>query len=275
MMAKFQTSDGLSLHYTDEGTGTPILCLSGLTRTTGDFDYVTPHLSGTRLIKLDYRGRGQSDWDENWRNYNLMVEARDALELLDHLGLAKVAILGTSRGGLLAMGLAFSAKDRLSGVALNDIGPVLEPKGLEFIMGYLGKRPPHRTCLEMAHAMEKTMPGFHEVPFSRWLEEATKHYREKPDGLDFTYDPKLRDAVLEQGAQDTPDLWPLFDALKGLPLACIRGENSDLFSAETFDDMRARRPDMIAVSVAGRGHIPFLDEPEAIAALQTWIEDLK
>ena len=274
-MARFETSDGLSLYYTDEGTGAPILCLSGLTRTTADFDYVTPHLSGVRLIKLDYRGRGQSDWDENWSNYNLMVEARDVVELLDHLGLDKVAILGTSRGGLLAMGLAFGAKERLSGVALNDIGPVIEETGLTFIMGYLGLRPPHHTHVEMARAMEKSMHSFRDVPFSRWLEEATKHFTEKADGLDITYDPKLRDAVVEQGAQAAPDLWPFFDAMEGLPLACIRGENSDLFSVETYEEMRRRRPDMIGASAVGRGHIPFLDEPESIAALQTWIEDLK
>lgn len=273
-MARFKTSDGLDLHYTDEGSGKPVLCLPGLTRTTADFDYVTPHLTGARLIKLDYRGRGQSDWDPNWSNYNLMVESRDVLELLDHLGLAQVAVLGTSRGGLLAMGLAFGAKERLTGVALNDIGPVLDPKGLTFIMGYLGMRPPLQTHEEMACAMENSMLSFKNVPFARWMEEAQKHFVVKDDGLDITYDPKLRDAVVEQGAQATPDMWPLFDALEGLPLACIRGENSDLFSTETLNEMRARRPDMIAATARGRGHIPFLDEPEAVAALNAWIEAL-
>ena len=142
-------------------------------------------------------------------------------------------------------------------------------------MGYLGLRPPLRTHVEMARAMEKSMHSFRDVPFSRWLEEATKHFTEKADGLDITYDPKLRDAVVEQGAQAAPDLWPFFDAMEGLPLACIRGENSDLFSVETYEEMRRRRPDMIGASAVGRGHIPFLDEPESIAALQTWIEDLK
>ncbi len=274
-MPKFKTSDGLSLHYTDDGNGTAILCLPGLTRTTADFDYVTPHLSGTRLIKMDYRGRGKSDWDANWNNYNLMVESRDAIELLDHLQLDRVAILGTSRGGLLAMGLAVGAKERLSGVALNDIGPVIDPKGLSFIMGYLGKRPPYTDHVAAARAMDQHLPGFSGVPFSRWMEEATKHYVKKDEGLDITYDPKLRDAVEEQGAQAAPDLWPFFDALAGLPIACIRGENSDLLTKETLAEMQARRPDMIAATTAGRGHVPFLDEPEAVAALQIWVEKLR
>ena len=131
-MARFTTSDGLSLHYTDEGEGLPILCLAGLTRTAADFDFVTPHLAGNRLIKMDYRGRGQSDFDPNWENYALPVECRDVLELLDHLGLDKVAILGSSRGGLNAMGRAMGAKDRLRGVALNDVGPVIDPGGIAF-----------------------------------------------------------------------------------------------------------------------------------------------
>ena len=273
-MAYFETSDGLKLFYTDEGAGVPVLCLAGLTRTTADFDYVTPHLSNVRLIKLDYRGRGKSQWDAQWQNYNLMVEARDALELLDHMGIDKAAILGTSRGGLIAMGLGMTAKERLLGVALNDIGPEISPVGLAFIMGYLGRRPAASDHIEAARALQSAMHGFRDVPFTRWVEEVKKHFVETADGLDITYDPRLRDAVEAQGAQAAPDLWPLFDALDGLPLAVLRGENSDLFTAETLQKMQARRPDMLAATVMGRGHIPFLDEPEAVATLQTWTGQL-
>ncbi len=274
-MSTFRTSDSLSLHYTDDGEGLPILCLPGLTRTTLDFDYVTPHLDDVRLIKMDYRGRGKSDWDQNWQNYALPIECRDVIELLDHLGLDKVAILGTSRGGLNAMGLALAAKERLLGVALNDIGPVIEPAGLAFISSYLGRAPAAKSLVDAARAMERTYTGFHDVPFSRWMEEAEKHFEETEGGLQITYDPRLRDAVETAGAQAAPDLWPYFDALEGLPLACIRGETSDLLSMATFSEMQRRRPDMIAVTVHGRGHIPFLDEPEAVAALHTWIDALR
>ena len=121
-MPKFTTSDNLNLYYTDEGNGLPILCLAGLSRNGSDFDYVAPHLTDHRLIRLDYRGRGQSDWDANWNNYILPIECRDVIELLDHLKLDAAAIIGTSRGGLNAMGIAAMAPDRLLGVALNDIG---------------------------------------------------------------------------------------------------------------------------------------------------------
>ena len=274
-MPHFRTSDGLMLHFTDEGAGLPVLCLAGLTRTTEDFSYVSPYLRGVRLIKLDYRGRGKSEWDGNWQNYCLPVECRDVLELLDHLGLEKVAILGTSRGGLNSMGLAMGAKDRLLGVALNDIGPVIDPAGLAFIMGYLGKNPGAKTHVDAARGMQRSMTGFRDVPFGRWMEEAVKHFRQTDGGLTITYDPNLRRAVEAQGAQAAPDLWPFFDALGELPLAALRGENSDLLSEATFAEMKRRRPDMIAATVVGRGHIPFLDEPEAVATLQTWLDKLQ
>ncbi len=270
-MPRFQTSDGLSLYYTDEGTGLPILCLAGLTRTTADFDYVTPYLTGVRLIKMDYRGRGASDFDTDWTHYTPPVECRDVLELLAHLGLDKVAILGTSRGGLNAMGLAAGAKDRLLGVALNDVGPVIDPKGLDFIMGYLGRNPAAKTHAEAAASMARAFPEFEGVPESRWLTEAVKHYTLTDKGLCITYDPHLRDAVAEASKQPAPDLWPFFDAMAGLPLACIRGANSNLLTAQTLAEMKRRRPDMITAVVPGRGHIPFLDEPEAVKALNDWI----
>ena len=141
-------------------------------------------------------------------------------------------------------------------------------------MGYLGRRPAARTYDEAANALKMSLTGFDGVPSSRWMEEAMKHFVETEDGLDITYDPRLRDAVQSQGAQAVPDLWPFFDATSGLPLACIRGENSNLLTAETLAKMQTRRPDMITATAIGRGHIPFLDEPEAVAALKTWIEAL-
>ncbi len=273
-MPTFTTSDGLSLHYTYEGAGLPVLCLAGLTRDGRDFDFVAPHLEGVRLIRLDYRGRGQSDWGDP-ATYQIPVEGRDAVELLNHLGIDKAAVLGTSRGGLIAMLLAATVKDRLLGVALNDIGPEIAPEGLEVIKDYLGKPPLLKTHAEMAAARARVLTGFPNVPPERWLQESQILFNETEDGLELTYDPRLREAVVEGGAQPVPDLWPLFDALSGLPLACIRGANSDLLSPATFAEMKKRRPDMVAVEVPDRGHIPFLDEPESLNALRRWLDMLR
>jgi pimeloyl-ACP methyl ester carboxylesterase len=273
-MATFTTSDGLSLYYDDRGEGLPLLCLSGLTRDSRDFEYVMPHLTGCRVIRLDYRGRGKSDFAEDALSYTIPREAQDVLELLAHLGLARVAVLGTSRGGLVAMALAMGAPDALIGVALNDIGPAIAPAGLEVIMGYLGRQPVWKTYDEAAAARPGVMAGFANVPERRWRAEVEKFYDQTDDGLRITYDPKLRDAVIAAGAQPVPDLWPMFDALESKPLALIRGANSDLLSPETLAEMQARRPDAHVAVVPDRGHVPFLDEPEALTALGAWLKDM-
>ena len=109
----------------------------------------------------------------------------------------------------------------------------------------------------------------------RWLAEVAAHYERTPEGLVIRYDPKLRDAVLAAGAQPAPDLWPLYDEFSDLPLALIRGENSDLLTRETADEMARRRPDLIRADVPGRGHGPFLDEPEALNVLHQWLEKMQ
>jgi len=267
----FAAADGARLAYKDEGAGLPVLCLPGLTRTMGDFDYMIPHLPPVRLIRMDYRGRGASAWT-GADTYTVPQEAQDALRLLDQLKIEKAAVLGTSRGGLIAMFLAATAKDRLLGVALNDIGPVIERPGLERIFDYIGHNPRAKSHEALAEALPRNMPGFANVPATRWLEEARLHYKPTERGLGITYDPALRDAFLAAFKGDLPEDWPLFDALADLPVALIRGANSDLLAPEAAAEMRARRPDMIFAEVPGRGHIPFLDEPEAVAAIHAWLE---
>lgn len=263
--------DGARLFYTDEGVGLPVLALAGLTRNGGDFDYIAPHLTDVRLIRLDARGRGRSDWTGP-STYSIPQEAADVVSLLDHLEVSKVAVLGTSRGGLVAMGLAATAKDRLLGVALNDVGPVIEAKGLGVIAGYLGRRPAQPTWEEAARTRAKLWTHFRDVPHERWLHEVRNHYDETPHGLLLRYDPRLRDAFLPDEGAPLPDLWPFFDLLAGLPLAVIRGEASDILSAETFAEMKRRRPDMVATEIPGRGHVPFLDEPESLSAVRAWLD---
>lgn len=271
-MDHFTTFDGLRLAYQDTGDGLAVLCLSGLTRTLRDFDYVAPHLPDIRLIRMGYRGRGDSAWARDHLTYSIPAEAQDALALLDHLGLEKAAILGTSRGGLIAMTLAATAHDRLIGICLNDIGPVVAQAGRDRIMAFLGRNPQFASRRDMAAAMPAAMAGFANVPASRWLQDVDRRTFETPQGLTINYDPRLRDATLAAGIGPAPDLWPLFDAMNGLTLALIRGAHSDLLSPQTTAQMRARRPDMTFAEVPDRGHVPFLDEPEALHAIAAWLK---
>lgn len=266
---RFTTSDGLSLAYAATGAGRPLLCLPGLTRNAADFEDLAAALDGRhRLIALTSRGRNGSDFDPEWKNYNVSIEARDAVELLDHLGLDKVTIIGTSRGGLIAMLLAVFAKHRVAAVLLNDIGPEIAPGGLDRIKGYLGIPPKGRSYAEVAEALQATgRAEFPEVSLARWEICARRWFTETPEGMALNYDPKLRDAVLAGAVEPAPDMWPLFEAFAGIPLAVLRGANSDLLSRETVARMVALRPDLIAAEVPGRGHVPFLDEPESLAAL--------
>jgi pimeloyl-ACP methyl ester carboxylesterase len=266
----FIARDGARLAFVDEGAGMPLLCLPGLTRTMADFDYLKPHLPPLRLIRMDYRGRGQSAFT-GAASYAIPQEAQDALALLDHLGVDRAAVLGSSRGGLIGLVLAATAKDRLSGLLLNDVGPVIETAGLERIFDYLGRNPAAKTHEEMAARLAKSQAGFQGVPGGRWLAEARLHYRQGPGGLEITYDPALREPFVAAFSGPSADLWPLLDACAGLPLGLIRGANSDLLSAATADEMRRRRPDMIFAEVPGRGHLPFLDEPESLAAVRAFL----
>lgn len=272
-LTRFTASDGAHLAYRDEGEGPPVLCLAGLTRNSADFDFVAQHLTHTRLIRPDYRGRGASD-RTGAATYTVPREAQDAVELLDHLGLDRVAIIGTSRGGLIGMALAATAKDRLAGLCLNDIGPDIARGGLEKIKDYVGRNPAAKTIDDLVARLPGQMTGFANVPDERWRAFAQRLYDQTPSGLVNCYDSALRDSFQAAFDQPPADLWPLFDACGGLPLALIRGANSDLLTAETAAEMRRRRPDMGYAEVPDRGHVPFLDEPEALAVIRAWLEKI-
>ncbi|VDC31342.1 alpha/beta fold hydrolase [Pseudogemmobacter humi] len=268
----FTAADGARLAWLDQGAGLPVLCLAGLTRGKEDFDPALPALTGARVIRMDYRGRGESAFTSA-ASYTPAQEAADALALLDHLGVARAAVLGTSRGGLIGMLLAAHAKDRLLGLCLNDIGPVVERDGLLRILDYLGLPPQARSLDEMAALLARGSPGFRDVPAPDWQAMAARLFRETPEGLALRYDPALRESFLAGFDPEAPppDLWPWWQAAAGLPVALIRGANSDLLSLATVERMRETRPDLIFADVPDRGHVPFLNEPPAVEVLQAWL----
>lgn len=263
MMGYALAEDGVRLAYDNQGQGQVLLCLPGLTRNMDDFEPVLAHYADrARVVRMDFRGRGASD-HAPFQTYNPMQEARDVVALLDHLGVEKACVLGTSRGGLVALMLAVIAPTRLSGVIFNDIGPDIMAEGLATIMEYIGVPPPYGSLAKASEALPAAYEGiFWNVEPAQWADFARRVWREDADGLHLRYDPALRDAVAPAFAPDfvAPDLWPLFDAMAALPLGLIRGAQSNILSAETASEMQRRRPGMAFVELADRGHVPFLDE---------------
>ena len=276
-------ADGLSLHVRCYGPATeaphlPVLCLPGLTRNEADFEPLAMCLAGDeahprRVFALNSRGRGRSGYDPDWRNYNPAVELADVLAAMAALGLSRAAFVGTSRGGILTMLLATVRPELIAGAVLNDIGPRIEPAGLERIKRYAGKIPQPRDFADGARRLrelfEAQFPGLDEAG---WLAWAHRSWRQDADGLVSRYDQTIAETLNDYSPdQPMPDLWPQFDALPQVPLMVIRGGLSDILSAETVDAMRQRRADIELVEVPDQGHAPLLAEPATIARISDFL----
>jgi pimeloyl-ACP methyl ester carboxylesterase len=261
-------ADGLALHLREYGAdnpGIPIVCLPGLTRNLLDFEDIALHLSegfpARRVISLSSRGRGLSDRDPDPSRYSIPVEAADVIAVLDQLEIPRAAFIGTSRGGLILHVLAMAHLDRIERLVLNDIGPVLELDGLRQIQTYLGGQAPLGSFAEAAALLHRVHGAdFPALGDQDWQEMAQALYREAGDGAFVAdYDPAIatqfRAADL---SQPFATLWPQFDLLAKKPVMVIRGEHSRLLSRDTVDEMKARKPDLIAVEAKGQGHAPLL-----------------
>jgi pimeloyl-ACP methyl ester carboxylesterase len=266
-----RSRDGLALFVRDYApvgpvTGSPVLCLHGLTRNSKDFALVCARVAalGRRAIAMDVRGRGRSDWDANPERYNPLIYAGDALAVLDHLAIPRAVWLGTSMGGLITMMAAASAPERIAGAILNDVGPEMDPAGITRILGYAGKSVgPFESWADAARALEAVQgvafPGRASI---FWLDYAQRCFRQRADGrLEADYDPAIARS-LNPGAP-MPDLWPLFEALRPIPAMVVRGALSDLLSRPIVMRMQARKPNLEAVEVPGEGHAPTLEEASA------------
>jgi pimeloyl-ACP methyl ester carboxylesterase len=267
--------DGLRLHARLHGNRAsrllPVVCLPGLARTAEDFDVLATALAakGRRVIALDYRGRGLSDYDKDPANYSFPVELADVLAVLTALDALPAIFVGTSRGGILTMLLAALRPSAIAGCVLNDIGPVIEPKGLMRIKGYVGKLPQPRSYEEGAEILRRLFDAqFPALTHEEWLASARRAFRQERNGgaLVPTYDVKL--AKTMEGVdfeKPFPPLWAQFDAIPDIPVMVVRGANSDILSAATVEAMRAHRPALKAVEVPDQGHAPLLADVAILA----------
>ena len=274
--------DGLKLHARCYGRrtapATTVVCLPGLARTAADFEALASALAhegphSRRVLALDYRGRGLSDYDRDPAHYSFPVELADVLAVITALDALPAIFIGTSRGGILAMLLAAVRPTAIAGVVLNDIGPVIEPQGLMRIKTYVGKLPEPRNFEEGAEILRRLFHGqFPKLGPADWLASAHNAFKEEKGRMVPTYDVKLATAM--QGIdleRPIPPLWKEFDALARVPMMVIRGANSDILSSATVDAMRARRTALETLEVPDQGHAPLLAEADTIARIVEFV----
>lgn len=274
----FTAADGRRLYYRDYGDPlarrAPLLCLAGLTRNSKDFADLAARLAPERrVICLDLRGRGNSDYDADWHNYHARIYSSDILALLAAAGVHEVIVIGTSLGGLLAMILAVTRPTALKGVVLNDIGAKVERNGIRHIAGYIGEMPAFAGWDEATRAFRNIAePAYPGLGDEAWAKMARRVFREDKGGIRPDYDPALAKAFRADGAKG--NLWPYFGALANIPTLLFRGQLSSLLSAGTVEKMQAMKPDLAVVTVPGRGHVPLLDEPECTTAIDRFLESV-
>ncbi|HZB89952.1 MAG TPA: alpha/beta hydrolase [Stellaceae bacterium] len=261
--------DGLRLYFRDYGDALsphlPLLCLTGIVRNSADFaDLAERHAGERRVICPDYRGRGRSAYDPDWRHYDPFVYVSDIAHLLAATGSERVVVVGTSMGAALAMGLAVMKPMALAGVVLNDLGPDVAAGGFGRIFDYIGSDRPQPDWASAVRHLQHLLPTLSIRSDEGWLKMARGTYREGADGmLHFDWDVNLARPLARSAG--VPDLWPYFRALRRLPVLALRGDLSDVLSAETFERMAEEHPDLLRVTVANAGHAPTLNEPEAAA----------
>ncbi len=277
----FTTHDGLRLYTREYGSrrlgGVPVVCLPGLTRNVRDFHELALELSqDARVITCDYRGRGQSEYDKDYKNYTPYIEALDVVAMLDALAVKHADIIGTSRGGLIAMLLATIRPGALNSVVLNDIGPKIETAGLLRIMGYMTHSPSPKDWKDAVFVTKSANEGaFRGLDDEQWIKFAHQIYRDVNGHPAIDYDPALRkifSAHPVSSKTSVPELWPQFQALAGTPVLVIRGENTDILSEQTVDRMGDIHPSLNAVTISDRGHAPFLTESRALRAIRKHLD---
>lgn len=276
---RFTSRDGLGLYFRDYGDplsrATPVLCLAGLTRSSKDFHDLAERLAvGRRVICPDYRGRGRSDADPDWRNYALRVLVDDVMHLVALAGLHRAVVVGTSLGGVLAMALAAASPTMLAGVVLNDVGPEIASSGLDAIIAYVRRDRPQPDLRSAEREIRALLPALRFQDDAMWSKMVRNTYRDCDDGmLRFDWDVAIIKPLLG-GADAVADLWPLFRALGRVPVLALRAECSDVLTADCFERMAAVKPDLRRVTVPRTGHAPTLVEPECIVAIEEFLADV-
>ena len=275
----FVVRDGLRLHFRDypgDESKPPILCLHGLTRNCRDYaEFAERYSPRFRVLALDCRGRAESDYDPIPSRYLPITYAADVIEMLDQLEIPQAIFVGTSLGGLMTMIIAATAPERIAAAIINDVGPDVHPGGIDRILTYLGKDVRFTSWDEAADKIASNYgAAFDRFTHEDWVRMAKRNCREENGQIRFDYDMAIAEPFKTAGPVPQIDLWPLFAALGQKKLLVVRGEKSDLLTAATASKMQAVAPGMKLVTVAGVGHAPELNEPEAVGAIDAFLDSV-
>lgn len=277
----YESSDGLRLYArdypcraTEKGNPATVLCMHGLTRNSADFDGLAGHLcSDYRVLSVDQRGRGRSDYDSVVANYTPLTYVQDMFGLLDRLQVSEVILVGTSMGGLMSFIMAAMQPARVSAMVINDIGPEVDQRGLDRINAYVGKSKPVSNWAEaVAQVRSIAAVAFPDFTEEQWQDFARDVYREDNGIPVLAYDPAISQPMNDANAGAVPpDLWPVFESVVKFPMLVIRGESSDILSRECIEQMRDRKRDLQVAEIPQRGHAPTLNEPASRAAIDRFL----
>lgn len=278
----YSSSDGLRLYARDyvgpeDSALLPVLCMHGLTRNSADFAWLAAHLARSRrVISVDQRGRGRSDYDAVTGNYAPPTYVGDMFTLLDELGIDRVLLIGTSMGGLMAMIMANMQKERFPGIILNDIGPELDPAGLARIKSYVGTGHDIRSWDDaVAHTRTINEAAFPKYSDEEWLRFTQGLYRDVDGEPELAYDPAIAQPLLaEESNAVPPDLWPLFENMVDVPMLVVRGAHSDILARDCIARMHQLSPALKVAEIPHRGHAPMLDEAASVSAIEDFLAEV-
>lgn len=279
----YHSKDGLRLYARDyycqdKNITNPqvVFCMHGLTRNSKDFVKLSEHLNKSyRVICVDNRGRGQSEYDNEPENYSPAFYIQDMFTLLDQLEIEQAILCGTSMGGIMALIMASVQPQRFSGIILNDVGPELDPKGIERIKTYVGEMSSVHSWQEaITITKEINQSALPNLTDEEWKDFAHNIFRDDDGILRLDYDPAI--ALPFKSSESTPpDLWPQFESIVSTPMLLIRGEISDLLNPACSEKMLKLKPDLDYVEVPNTGHVPTLNEAISRAAIDSFLDKLK
>ena len=275
----WHSPDGLRLHFRDypacnaaANDRPPIICMHGLTRNARDFSVLADKISKDwRVLALEMRGRGDSEYARDSATYNPLTYVADVQALLEQEAIERFVAIGTSLGGLMTMLLAAIDPDRIAGAVLNDIGPIVDPAGIDRIKDYVGQGRSFPSWMHAARALQEVhAPSHPKFVLDDWLNMAKRGMVVQQNGrIGFDYDMNIAEPFHQPNGAAPADLWPAFEALGGKPVLVVRGGLADLLSEETAHEMVRRIDGATLVTVPDVGHAPLLEEDVAVAGINS------